>query len=195
MYAKYDVSMSNHVPWGGLHRQGCRRTMTDKAWLYKALWLINQMSQKGNVLFYIAPFHRFFTVSKVLCNDIYELAQEFHCVISLWGWAIPSQIPGEQTGQWLDNILVSQSAQWTYLECTYSANGHHLPGTHLNLPTGRWKAESTYSNEAVLYYFTIPYLRTTFCNTVIRKTLYLIYLPRHHIHPWSWYSCLCPSRW
>ena len=49
MYTKYEVSMSNPVAGG------CAQTMptmspmpttTDKAWLYKALWLINQMSQK-----------------------------------------------------------------------------------------------------------------------------------------------------
>ena len=28
-------------------------TMTDKAWLYKALWLINQMSQKKSVADYL----------------------------------------------------------------------------------------------------------------------------------------------
>ena len=32
------------------------------------------------------------------------------------------------------HILVSQLAQWPYLECTYSINHHHLPGTHFTDP-------------------------------------------------------------
>ena len=54
MCTKYEVSMSNHVPRGGVHRRQCRcrcrmmpMMMTDKASLYKALRLINQMSQKA----------------------------------------------------------------------------------------------------------------------------------------------------
>ena len=53
MCTKYEVSMSNHVPVGGVHRwqHRCQCRMmpmmtTDKAWLYKALWLKNQVSQK-----------------------------------------------------------------------------------------------------------------------------------------------------
>ena len=54
MYTKYEVSMSNPVP-GERCAQMTMMLMpmtptstptTDKAWLYKALWLINQMSQK-----------------------------------------------------------------------------------------------------------------------------------------------------
>ena len=49
MYIKYEVFMSNPVPGGGVHRcqrqpRRCRTT-THEAWLYNALWLVNQMRQ------------------------------------------------------------------------------------------------------------------------------------------------------
>ena len=46
MYAKYEVSMSNPVPGGGVYRWHQQRWCQCQWGQTKALWLINQMSQK-----------------------------------------------------------------------------------------------------------------------------------------------------
>ena len=69
MYTKYEVSMLRTWARKGVCRQHQQLHMTDKACLYKALWLINQMSQKLKWI-QVNYWHIYDKKIHMICTDL-----------------------------------------------------------------------------------------------------------------------------
>ena len=98
IHTKYEVSMYNPVARRGVYKwQWCQHQQwhtTDKAWLYKALWLKKQMSQKTTILtikvqWKVAQTGYFATICKLInwaynCTEFKHKCYNGHKIWNVW---------------------------------------------------------------------------------------------------------------